>query len=82
MEHILTKWGINSDDWMEVAPQYSWLSPDQQYFVALVGQVPEHQKSKAAVYKHIKVVQTPTEDLDDNMTGFKAVKRNFHLVRF
>ncbi|MFH0756145.1 MAG: hypothetical protein V2B15_02520 [Bacteroidota bacterium] len=78
----LTKWGISSDDWMEVAPQYSWLSPDQHYFVALVGRVPEHQNLKTAVFKHIKVVQTSTDDQDDNTTGFKAVKRNFSWSGF
>ncbi|MEI6143380.1 MAG: hypothetical protein WCP85_29150, partial [Mariniphaga sp.] len=78
----LKKWGITSNDWMEVAPQYSWLPGDQQYFVALVGRVAENLKPKAAVYKQVKVVQTPTEDQDDNTTGFKAVKRNFSWSGF
>jgi len=78
----LVKWGITSNDWMEVAPQYSWLPSDQDYFVALVGRVSENLKPKAAVFKHIKVVQTPTEDFDDNATGFKAVKRNFSWSGF
>jgi hypothetical protein len=67
---------------MEVAPQYSWLPSDQDYIVALVGRVSENMKPKAAVYKRIKVVQTPTEDIDDNATGFKAVKRNFSWSGF
>ena len=78
----LKKWGITSNDWMEVAPQYSWLPGDQQYFVALVGRVAENLKPKAAVYKQVKVVQTPTEDQDDRATGFKAVKRNFSWSGF
>ena len=78
----LVKWGITSNDWMEVAPQYSWLAADQQYFVALVGLVAENNKPKAAVFKRIQVVQTPTEDFDDHATGFKAVKRNFFWSGF
>jgi len=78
----LVKWGITSDDWMEVAPQYNWLQPDQEYFVALVGRVAENLKPKAAVFKCIKVVQTLTEDFDDNTTGFKAVRRNFSWSGF
>jgi len=78
----LVKWGITSNDWMEVAPQYSWLPADQNYFVALVGRVAENLKPKAAVFKQLKVIQTPTEDIDDNATGFKAVKRNFSWSGF
>lgn len=78
----LVKWGITSNDWMEVAPQYSWLPTEQQYFVALVGRVSEDQKPKAAIFKSLKVIQTPTEDFDDNATGFKAVKRNFSWSGF
>jgi len=78
----LVKWGITSNDWMEVAPQYSWLPAEQHYFVALVGRVAEDMKPKAAVFKSLKVVQTPTEDFDDSETGFKAVKRNFSWSGF
>jgi hypothetical protein len=78
----LVKWGITSNDWMEVAPQYSWLPADQKYFVALVGRVAEDQKPKSAVFKQIKVVQTLTDDIDDQATGFKAVKRNFSWSGF
>ena len=78
----LKKWGITSNDWMEVAPQYSWLPVDQQYFVALVGRVAENLKPKAAVYKQVRVAQTPTEDQDDHTTGFKAIKRNFSWSGF
>lgn len=78
----LVKWGITSNDWMEVAPQYSWLPTEQQYFVALVGRVSEDQKPKAAIFKSLKVIQTSTEDFDDNATGFKAVKRNFSWSGF
>lgn len=62
--------------------QYSWLSPGQQYFVALVGLVPGDSKFKAAIFKHIRVIQTPTEDQDDNNTGFKEMKRNFSCSGF
>jgi hypothetical protein len=78
----LNKWGISSDDWMEVAPQYSWLPSDQAYFVALVGQVPENRNPNAAVFKHLRVIQTPTDDQDDNTTGFKAVKRSYSWSGF
>jgi len=78
----LDKWGITSNDWMEVAPQYSWLPADQQFFVALVGRVAEDQNPKAAVFKRVKLVQTPTDDFDDSTTGFKAVKRNFSWSGF
>jgi hypothetical protein len=78
----LEKWGITTNDWMEVAPQYSWLSTDQQYFVALVGRVSSDLKPKAAVFKHLKVVQTPIDDLDDSKTGFRAVRRNFSWSGF
>lgn len=78
----LVKWGITSNDWMEVAPQYNWLPAEQQYFVALVARVAENLEPKAAVFKSLKVIQTPTEDFDDNATGFKAVKRNFSWSGF
>ncbi len=78
----LEKWGIKTNDWMEVAPQYSWLEPDQKYFVALVARVTLDSKSKAAVFKNLKVVQTPTDDFDDTNSGFKAVKRNFSWSGF
>ncbi len=77
----LEKWGIITDDWMELAPQYSWLAADQQYFVALVGLV-SAEKTKTAVFKNIKVAQTRTDDIDDSNTGFKAVKRNFSWSGF
>jgi len=78
----LEKWGIITNDWMEVAPQYSWLEPDQQYFVAVVCLVSADLKPKTAVFKNVKVIQTPTDDLDDTNTGFKALKRNFSWSGF
>jgi len=78
----LVKWGITSDDWMEVAPQYSWLVPEQKYFVALVGRTSTDSKSRKAVFKSIKVIQTPTDELDDSRTGFKAVRRNYSWSGF
>ncbi len=67
---------------MEVAPQYSWLAPDQEYFLALAGRASAGAKPKSAVFTKIKVVQTPTDDLDDSQTGFKAVQRNFSWSGF
>lgn len=78
----LEKWSITTNDWMEVAPQYSWLPADQQYFVALVCLVSDDLEPKTAVFKNLKVLNTPTDDLDDNNTGFKAVKRNFSWSGF
>jgi hypothetical protein len=78
----LVKWGITSDDWMEVAPQYSWLPPDQEYFLALACRASAGSKPKYAVFTKIKVVQTPTDDLDDSQTGFKVVQRNFSWSGF
>ena len=78
----LTKWGITSDDWMEVAPQYSWLVPEQKFYIALVGKSSADSKDREAVFKNIKVVQTPTNDKDDSQTGFKAVRRNFSWSGF
>ncbi|MBP1762658.1 MAG: hypothetical protein H6Q64_2200, partial [Firmicutes bacterium] len=78
----LEKWSITTNDWMEVAPQYSWLASDQQYFVALVCLVSDDLKPKTAVFKNLKVLNTPTDDLDDNNTGFKAAKRNFSWSGF
>ncbi len=78
----LEKWGITSNDWMEVAPQYSWLPADQQYFVALVARVSEGKNQKAAVFTSLKVIQTPTDDKDDSSTGFKVAKRNFSWSGF
>ena len=78
----LVKWGITSNDWMEIAPQYSWLAPDQEYFLALVCRPSSGLKPKSAVFRKIKVVQTPTDDLDDSQTGFKAVQRYFSWSGF
>ena len=78
----LTKWGITSDDWMEVAPQYSWLVPEKKYFIALVARASTDSNDIEAVFKSIKVVQTPTDDQDDSHTGFKAVRRNFSWSGF
>jgi hypothetical protein len=78
----LTKWGITSNDWMELAPQYSWLDPGQEYFLALVGRASDNSKPKPAFFTGIKVVQTPTDDADDNKTGFRAVRRAFSWSGF
>lgn len=78
----LVKWGITTNDWMEVAPQYSWLNPEQEYVVALVSPAASDAKPKAAIFTHLKVVQTPTNDADDSETGFQAVKRNFSWSGF
>jgi hypothetical protein len=67
---------------MEVAPQYSWLAPDQQYFVALVCQVSDDLKPETAVFKKLKVINTPVDDQDDKNTGFRAVNRNFFWSGF
>ncbi len=67
---------------MEIAPQYSWLAPDQEYFLALVCRASSDLKPKSAVFRKIKVVQTPTDDQDDGSTGFKAVQRNFSWSGF
>ena len=78
----LTKWGIASNDWMEVAPQYSWLGYDQKYFIGLLAISSSDLKGREAVFQSIKVVQTPTNDKDDSQTGFKAVRRNFSWSGF
>ena len=78
----LDKWGIITDDWMEVAPQYNWLQPDQEYVVALVSLPDSEKKGAEANFKYLKVIQTPTDDADDNSTGFQAVKRNFSWSGF
>jgi hypothetical protein len=78
----LTKFGITSDDWMELAPQYSWLPPDEDYFVALLVRNEGTSGSKQARFNALKVWQTPTDDANDSTTGFKAVKRDFSWSGF
>jgi len=78
----LDKWGIISNDWMEVAPQYSWLEPEQLYFVALVSLPASDKRQEMTIIKHLNVVQTLTNDIDDSETGFKAVRRNFSWSGF
>jgi hypothetical protein len=73
----LAKWKIISNDWMEVAPQYSWLPPGQEYFLALVSRACSTLKPKPAVYTRITAVQTPEDDIDDSQTGFNVVQRDF-----
>ncbi len=78
----LVKWGITTNDWMEVAPQYSWLNPEQEYVVAMVSPAASDAKPQAAIFTNLKVVQTPINDADDSETGFQAVKRNFSWSGF
>lgn len=77
----LNKWGITSNDWMEVAPQYSWLGAGQKYFVGLLcfNQSPV---TKRAGYKYLSVVQTPVDDTNDESTGFSVRKRPFSWSGF
>lgn len=73
----LEKWGVTSNDWMELAPLYSWLPTDEAYFVGVVCRNERNEEGKKAVYKHLNIVQTPVEDIDDSTTGFKVVHRDY-----
>ncbi|MDD4970493.1 MAG: T9SS type A sorting domain-containing protein [Paludibacter sp.] len=78
----LTKLGITSNDWLELAPQYSWLSSTQQYFVALVCRNENSTSSKQVKFNYIKAIQTPVSDIDNTNTGFKAIKREYNWSGF
>lgn len=78
----LIKDGITSNDWLELAPQYSWLPLTQEYFVALVCRNENSTSTKQIKFDYVNVVKTPITDLDDKNTGFKAVKREFHWSGF
>jgi hypothetical protein len=73
----LEKWGFVSNDWMETAPQYSWLTGNQEYFVALICRN-ESGASQSISFKSIKAVKIPETDQDDSNTGFKVVERPFY----
>lgn len=78
----LDKWGLTSNDWLEVAPQYSWLGTEQQYFVGLVCHPADSAGSTTVRYKSLTVVKTPVDDIDDSHSGFRARKRSFSWSGF
>jgi hypothetical protein len=78
----LEKWGMVSDDWLEVAPQYAWLDPDQSYFVGLICRNESPGEQESAVYRYLRVVNTPVDDTDDRNTGFEAVRRPYSWSGF
>ena len=73
----LEKWGTVSDDWMELAPLYSWLNPNTKYFAGVICRNENLAEDKQATYKRIDILHKPTEDKDDRNTGFKISKREY-----
>lgn len=78
----LEKWGIVSDDWMELAPQYSWLPEDQSFFVGLICHAESADVPETTGYRYLRVIQTPVDDSDDAGTGFLAQERDFSWSGF
>ncbi len=78
----LDKWGITSNDWLEVAPQYAWLDAGQSYFIGLICRNESTNGPETAQYHYLTVVRTPVNDRDDSQTGFRAQKRSFSWSGF
>jgi hypothetical protein len=74
----LEKWEIVTNDWMEIAPQYSWLPNEQEYLVGLICRNEGTTGEKKVSFKSIKGYQIPNEDLDDSKTGFKVAEREYY----
>lgn len=73
----LDKWGIVSNDWMELAPLYSWLPSDEDYYVGVVCGNESDRERKQAEYNSLKVFQVPETDKDDSETGFAVHERPY-----
>lgn len=73
----LDKWGIVSNDWMELAPLYSWLPTDEEYYVGVICRNESSTERKQAEYGSLKLFQVPETDRDDSATGFSVQERPY-----
>jgi len=70
-----------AEGWMELAPSKVWGEPGQKYYVALCANSYEGKTAQISFY-NLRVMQKPTEDRNDAMTGFKATKREYNWSGF
>ncbi|MFC1783182.1 hypothetical protein ACFL02_06310 [Planctomycetota bacterium] len=67
--------------WMELAPGPDWGTGEQNFYVALYvhteGACPEQVS-----FDNLRVMQKPTQDQDDQQTGFKVIRRDYNWSGF
>jgi hypothetical protein len=73
----LERWGITSDDWLEVAPHYAWLPPGQAYRIALLCHNDTGETERTARFRGLRLASTAVDDQDDRETGFRVARRGF-----
>ena len=75
--------GVYKEGWLEMKPSPDWNPVGSKFYVCpYVINAGSGSGPVSAVCSHLRVINKPMEDQDDNLTGFKVIRREMTWAGF